>query len=73
MNSEINLTLKYLGAPGGSVVKCLTLGINSRHDLMVCGIKHHVRFCTDSVELAWDSLSPSLSAPLLLRLSLKIN
>ena len=48
----------------------LTLGFSTGHDLMVCEIEPCVRLCTDSVETAWDS--PSLSAPLLLFLSLSL-
>ena len=42
-------------------VKCLTLGFSSGHDLMA----HELKPCVESVssEPAWDSLSPSLSAP----------
>ena len=56
-------------------VKRLTLDFNSGHDLTVCRFKPHIRLCTDSVEPAWDSLSPSLSAPhpRSVSLSLKIN
>ena len=58
-------------------IKSPTLGFGSDHDLMVRGFEPHIRLCADSVEPAWDSLSPSLSlsAPLLLTLfvSLKIN
>ena len=53
------------------LVKCLTLGFNSDHDLIVHEIKPHIRLCAVNMESAWDSLSPSLSAPPLL--SLKIN
>ena len=49
-------------------VKCLTLDFGTGHDLEPC-----VVLCTDSTEPAWDSLSPSLSAPSPLALSLKIN
>ena len=58
-------------------VEYLMLDFGSDHDLTVHGIEPCVRFCTDSVEPAWDSLSPSLF--LLLphlcscSLSLKIN
>ena len=51
-------------------VKCPTLGFSSGHDLMVREFKPHVRLCADSVEHAWDSLSPFLSASTLLMLSL---
>ena len=51
------------------MVKHLTLDFGSGHDFMVCGIEPHVELCTDSAELAWDSLSPSLSAsPLFTRM-----
>ena len=59
------------------LVKCLTLDFSSSHDLKVCGIKPRVGLCADSVEPAWDFLSPSLFVPPLLMcahsLSLKIN
>ena len=58
-------------------VEHLTLDFGSSHDLTVPGIKPRVRLWADSAEPAWDSLSPSLSAPPLLMLylflSLKIN
>ena len=52
-------------------VECLTLGFGSGHDLRVREFKPHVGLCTDSAEPAWDSLS--LSAPLLIMLSLSEN
>ena len=58
-------------------VKRPTLDLGSGHDLMVCGFKPCVSLCAHSMELAWDSLSVSLSAPPPLippcSLSLKIN
>ena len=45
------------------LVKCLTLDLASGHDLRVCGSEPHIRLCADGVEPAWDSVSPSLSAP----------
>ena len=45
-------------------VKHLTLGFTLAHDLIVCGIEPCVELCIDSVEPAWNSLSPSLSVPL---------
>ena len=36
---------------------------SSGHDLTVGEFEPHLELCTDSTELAWDSLSPSLSAP----------
>ena len=44
-------------------IECLTL---SGHDLMVREFEPRVGPCTDGVERAWDSLSPSLSVPSLL-------
>ena len=55
------------------LVKHLTLDFGSGHDLTVPGIEPQVRLCTNSEEPAWDSLSPSLSVPPLVTLSLKIN
>ena len=49
-----------------------TLDFGSRHDLRVCEFEPRVRLCADSVEPAWDSLSP-LSLHPSLPLSLKIN
>ena len=45
-------------------VKHPTLDLGSGHDLMVHEIESQVVLCTDSIEPAWDSLSPSLSVPL---------
>ena len=45
-------------------VKHWTFDFGSGHDVVVHGFKPHIRLCADSVESAWDSLSPSLSAPL---------
>ena len=59
----------------GQLVKCLTLDLGSSHSLMVGEIEPQVGLCADSMEPAWDSLSPSLPDPLLntLSFSLKIN
>ena len=43
-----------------------TLGFGSRRDLMVVGSSPASGLCADSVEPAWGSVSPSLSAPPLL-------
>ena len=48
------------------LVKCPTLDFGSGHDLTVGEFDPHVWLFADSVELAWDCLSPSLSLPLLL-------
>ena len=50
-----------------------TLDLCSGHDLMVRELEPRIGLCTNSVEPAWDSLSPFLSASLLLSLSFKIN
>ena len=47
-----------------------TLDFGSGYDLMVREFKPRVRLQTDSVEIGWDSFSPSLSLPLSLSLSL---
>ena len=54
-------------------VRCLTLDFGSGHDLMFCEIEPCVGLCAGSVEPAWDSLSPSLSACPLLMLSFSQN
>ena len=56
-------------------VKRLTLGFSSGHNLPVHEFKPHVRLLTVSSEIGILSLSPSLSAPtlLILSVSLKIN
>ena len=51
-------------------IERLTLGFSSGHDLTVCEFEPHVGLHPGSAELAWDSLSPSLSAPPPLSLSL---
>ena len=53
-------------------VKHLTLAFGSGHDLTVHETEPHSGLCAVSVEPAWDSLSPSVSAPPLLTFSLKI-
>ena len=54
-------------------VKRLTLGSGSGHGLAVHEFKPCVRLYAESTEPAGDSLSPSLSAPPLLTLSLSQN
>ena len=49
---------------GGSVVKRPTLDFGPGRDLSVCEMEPHVGLHADSVKPAWDSLSPSFSAPL---------
>ena len=52
------------------MIRRSTLALGSRHDLIVGGVEPQVRLRADDLEPAWDSLSPSLSAPPLLMLSL---
>ena len=56
-------------------VKRLTLDFSSGHDLVICEYKPPIGLHSGSVEPVLDSLSPSLSAPLQLTvtLSLKVN
>ena len=68
--TEVSMTL-LRGAWVAQLVKHQTLSFGSRHDLTVNETELHVKLCTDSTESAWDSLSPSLSAPPLTHL--KIN
>ena len=50
--------MKYWGAWVAQLVERLAHGFSSGHDLMVCGIEARVWLYADSVEPAWDSLSP---------------
>ena len=54
-------------------VKRPTLGFGSGRDLTVCEVESRIGLCTDSMEPAWDSLSPSLSLCLPLMLSLSFS
>ena len=54
-------------------VKHLALDFSSGHDLTVCEFEPHMGLCADSSEPAWDSLSPSLSAPPPLTLSISLS
>ena len=51
-------------------VKHLTPDFGSGHDFIVLEIKPQVEPCADGVEPAWESVSPVLSAPPPLVLSL---
>ena len=53
--------------------KHLRLDLGSGYDLTVCEIELRVGLCADGQEPARDALSPSLSVPPLLMLSLKIS
>ena len=63
LNNEIVNKNKYRGAWVAQLVKHPILDFGSGHDLMVHELEPHIEFSTDSLEPAWESLSPSLSAP----------
>ena len=79
----VTLNILTWGAWMAQSVKHPTPDFSSGHDLTVRGFEPCISLCTNSAEPAWDSLSPSLSAPpllalfahawLTLSLSLKIN
>ena len=54
-------------------VKQRTLDFGSGHDLTVSDFKPRMGLCADGAQPAWDSLSPCLSAPSLLPLSLSLS
>ena len=51
-------------------VKRLTLDLGSGHDLTVRELEPRVGLCADCTEPVWDLLSPSLSGPPPLEVSL---
>ena len=51
-------------------VKRLTLDLSQGHDLTAREFEPCIGLCTDGAEPSWDFLSPCLSAPPLLSLSL---
>ena len=56
------------------LVKGLSLGYSSGHDLTVCEFEPHIGLFPDGSEPAWDPLSLStLSAPPLLALCLSLS
>ena len=63
--NKVFISLKFspLGVWVTQLVRYMTLDFGSGHGFMVCEFKPHVGLCTDSMEPAWDSLSPSHSAP----------
>ena len=63
---------KFWGTWVAQLVKGLTLGFSSDHDVMVRGIEPGIRLYADSVEPAGDSLTLSL-CPSPASLSFKIN
>ena len=50
-----------------------TLDFGLGHDLTVREFKPRAGLCADNIEPAWDSLSPSVSAPPLLTHSLSLS
>ena len=73
MGSPANYENTYSGGAWvAQLVKRQTLDFSSGPDLRVHGFEPHVGLCADSMEPAWDSLSPP--PPTCARsLSLKIN
>ena len=65
---HLRITLKWIFRATwvAQSVEYPTVDFSSGHDLMVHGIEPHVGLCTDSMEPAWDSLCPCLSASPLL-------
>ena len=61
------------GAWVAQSVKSLALDFGSGRDLTVRGFEPCVGLCADRAEPAWDSLSPSLSAPPALTLSVSLS
>ena len=61
--------VKIRGAWVAQSVKRLSLDFGSGYDLTAYEFKSYIGLCADSVEPAWGSLSPSLSAPPLLSLN----
>ena len=70
-----NTVFPMINNPRGAWVaqsaKRPTLDFCSGQDLTVREFEPHIGLCADSAEPAWDSLSPSLSAPPLLVRALK--
>ena len=72
----LNLSIYYVSKWGNWVALCwlsVQLLISLRSWSQGCEIEPHVRLHADSAEPAWDSLSPSLSAPPLLTFSLSVS
>ena len=74
LNFSRPLDIKLLNIPpqgtwAAQSVKHLTIGFSSGHDLTVLEFKPHIGLCADSVEPAWDSLSPLSLCPSHLALS----
>ena len=52
-----------LGVWVAQLVKRPTLDFGSGYNLTVCELEPRIGLCADSTEPAWNSLSPSFSAP----------
>ena len=61
------------GAWVAQLVKLLTLGFSSGHDLTICKMEPHIRLCMDSPEPAWDIFFLFLSFSLSLSLRTNIS
>ena len=59
----MNKKLIIMGTWVAQSVKRATLGFGSGRDLMAHEFEPHIGLHADSMEPAWDSLSPSLSDP----------
>ena len=66
---ELKKLLSLQGAWVAQSIKYPTLDFGSGHDPTVPEIEPHVGLCVNSVEPAWDLLSPSFSTPPWLSLS----
>ena len=64
--------IKHRDAWVAQSVKCPTLDFGSGHDLAVCEFEPLVGLRAGTVESAWVSLSPSVSAPPTFSLSLSL-
>ena len=62
-----------MGTPGWLSRLSIHLDFGSGHDLVVGEMQPRVGLCAGSMEPAWDSLFPSLSAPPLLSLNKYVN
>ena len=65
--------VQHWGTWVAQLVKPLTLDLGSGHDLTVGEIEPCIGLCTNSMEPAWSSLSPSVSALPLLSPSLSVS
>ena len=73
MFHHIPFKFLFRGAWVAQSVKPLSLGFSSGQDPQFCEFEPWTGFCADSVEPVWDSVSPSLSLPLLHSLSLSLS